>query len=107
MLDLLSEAYVIEIANKLENLANENGYTSSLQVAEFIYSFVGDIQYIYDIDGSGSMEYPKYPIEMLWEASGDLKMLQHYMFSFIEALNYDAMFMVGITKQSSDEIAKV
>ena len=98
-----SEAYVIEIANELENLANENGYTSSLQVAEFIYAFVGDIQYIYDIDGSGATEYPKYSIEMLWEASGDCEDAAALYVSLIEALDYDAMFMGGMVKQSSEE----
>ena len=98
-----SEAYVVEIADKLEDLANENGYTSSLQIAEFIYAFVGDIQYVYDIDGSGANEYPKYSIEMLWEASGDCEDAAALYVSLIEALNYDAMFMVGMVKQSSDE----
>ena len=40
---------------------------------------------------------------MLWEASGDCEDAAALYVSLIEALNYDAMFMVGMVKESSDE----
>jgi hypothetical protein len=98
-----SEQYVIDIALDLKNMAESNGYTTSLEIAEFIYAFVGDIQYVLDIDGSGESEYPKYPIEMLWEASGDCEDAAILYISLIEAVNYDAMIVTGFVKQSSDE----
>lgn len=98
-----SEQYVIDIALDLKNMAESNGYDSSLEIAEFVYAFVGDIQYVLDIEGSGESEYPKYPIEMLWEASGDCEDAAILYISLIEAINYDAMIVTGFVKESSDE----
>jgi transglutaminase-like putative cysteine protease len=98
-----SEQYVIDIALDLKNMAESNGYTTSLEIAEFIYAFVGDIQYVLDIDGSGESDYPKYPIEMLWEASGDCEDAAILYISLIESVNYDAMIVTGFVKPSSDE----
>lgn len=98
-----SEAYVIEISNQLKDLATDNGYDTDLELAEFVYSFVGDIQYLLDIDGSGESDYPKYPIEMLWEASGDCEDAAILYISLIEALGYDALIVTGLVKSSEDE----
>ena len=98
-----SEQYVVSLAGTLESMAIQNGYTSELEIAEFVYAFVGDIQYILDIEGSNVSEYPKYPIEMLWEASGDCEDAAILYISLIEALDYDAMLAVGLVKQSSDD----
>ena len=98
-----SEQYVVSLAGTLESMAVQNGYTSELEIAEFVYAFVGDIQYVLDIEGSNVSEYPKYPIEMLWEASGDCEDAAILYISLIEALDYDAMLAVGLVKQSSDD----
>ena len=64
--------YIIDLATTLQTMANQAGYTSALDVADFIHAFVGDVQYVYDLDDAGEQsEYPKYPIEMLWEQGGD------------------------------------
>jgi transglutaminase-like putative cysteine protease len=97
------EDYVVQLANDLENMAVSNGYTSTLEIAEFVYAFVGAIQYVLDSEGVGVSDYPKYPIEMLWDASGDCEDAAIMYVSLIEALGYDALFTVGLVKQSSDE----
>lgn len=97
------EQYVVSFANTLENMAIQNGFTSDLDKAEFIYAFVGDIQYVLDIEGSNVSEYPKYPIEMLWEASGDCEDAAILYISLIEALGYDAMLATGLVKSDSDD----
>ncbi|MBT4070342.1 MAG: hypothetical protein HOE79_03795, partial [Euryarchaeota archaeon] len=97
------EEYVIQIAEALQELAIENGFTTHLEITEFVYAFVGDIQYVLDIEGSGVSNYPKYPIEMLWEASGDCEDAAILYVSLIEAIDYDAMFMRGLVKQSDEE----
>jgi len=97
------EEYVIQIAEALQELAIDNGFTTHLEITEFVYAFVGDIQYVLDIEGSGVSNYPKYPIEMLWEASGDCEDAAILYVSLIEAINYDAMFMRGLVKQSDEE----
>ena len=98
-----SEQYVIDVANQLEALAISNGITSQLDIAEFVYAFVGDIQYVLDIEGVGENEYPKYPIEMLWESSGDCEDAAILYISLIEALGYDAQLAIGEVKTSEDD----
>ena len=95
--------YVIDLANDLKALAIRNGLTSSYEIAEFIYAFVGTIQYQFDIDGVGQNEFPKYPIEMLWEAAGDCEDAAILYVSLVEAIGYDAILVRLLVKQDSDD----
>jgi len=98
-----NEQYVIDLATDLENMAIQNGYTTELDIAEFIYAFVGAIDYQYDIEAMGQNEYPKYPIEMLWHQSGDCEDAATLYISLVEAIGFDAMLMVGSVKPNSEE----
>ena len=96
--------YIVDLATTLESMANQAGYTSSLGVADFIHAFVGDIQYLYDLDDAGEQsDYPKYPIEMLWEQGGDCEDASALYISLMEALGYDAALMLGLVKPNSEE----
>ena len=97
------EQYILDLANSLENLAIQSGFTTDLEKLEFLHAFVGAIEYELDIDGIGQNDYPKYPIEMLWHASGDCEDAAALYVSLAEAMGYDAMFMVGLVKPSDDE----
>ena len=97
------EAYVVDLATELKNMAIENGHTSELEIAEFIYAFVGDIQYQLDSIEHGDREYPKFPIEMLWEQNGDCEDAAILYISLTESIGYDAALMIGEVKSSSDE----
>ena len=97
------QAYVTELATELKNMAIENGHTSELEIAEFIYAFVGDIQYQLDSIEHGDREYPKFPIEMLWEQNGDCEDAAILYISLTESIGYDAALMIGEVKSSSDE----
>ena len=98
-----NEQYVIEIAQDLKTMANNAGYYSDYDIAMFVYAFVGDIQYELDIDGVGTSDYPKYPIEMLWTATGDCEDAAILYISLVEALDYDAILATGLVKSSSNE----
>ena len=98
-----NEQYVIDLATDLENMAIQNGYTTELDIAEFIYAFVGAIDYQYDIEAMGQNEYPKYPIEMLWHQSGDCEDSAALYISLVEAIGFDAMLMIGLVKPNSEE----
>jgi hypothetical protein len=95
------ENYVINLAQGLENLAMDNGYTSDLRKAEFINAFVGSIQY--SPDGTFS-DRPKYPIETLWDRTGDCEDTAALYVSLIEALGYDSIFMFGEAKAFEGDI---
>ena len=98
-----SEQYVIDLATELENMAIQNGYTTDLEIAEFIYAFVGAIEYQFDIEAMGQNEYPKFPIEMLWHQAGDCEDAATLYISLVESIGFDAMLMVGLVKQNSEE----
>jgi hypothetical protein len=97
------EQYVKEISNQLEEMAENNGYTSNLDKAEFILAFVGAIQYVTDIEGSEQIEYPKYPIEMLWEGVGDCEDASALYISLMEAIGEDTVLVLLLVKQNEDE----
>lgn len=96
-------AYVIELANELESMAGIYGYTSDLEEAEFILAFVRAIPYQFDIEGMGVDEYPKYPIEMLWEGAGDCEDAAALYISLMEALDYDTVLILLEVKQNEDD----
>ena len=96
-------AYVIELAYELESMAWDNGYTSTLEEAEFILAFVRSIPYQYDIDGMGVNDYPKYPIEMLWEGAGDCEDAAALYISLMEALGYDTVLIILEVLQDEDD----
>ena len=95
--------YLLELAEHLEQMSIQAGHTSELEIAEFVYAFVGDIQYQFDIDQTGQSEYPKYPIEMLWDQGGDCEDAALLYIAMIELLGYDAYLAVGGVKDNQDE----
>ena len=95
--------YIIELANELESMAEMYGYTSDLEEAEFILAFVRAIPYQFDIEGMGVDEYPKYPIEMLWEGAGDCEDAAALYISLMEALDYDTVLILLEVKQNEDD----
>ena len=96
--------YVQELALELKNMSIQSGYTTNVEIAEFIYSFVGAIPYQYDLDSAGNTtEKPKYPIEMLYENGGDCEDASALYISLVESLGYDAALMLGQVKASEDD----
>ena len=96
-----SAPYVIQIAGLLEDLAIEEGYTSMIDKAEFILAFVGTIPYILEGDDE---EYPKYPIEMLWDNGGDCEDSSALYISIMDALGYDTiLLLLEVKNNASDE----
>ena len=96
--------YVQELALELKNMSIQSGYTTNIEIAEFIYSFVGAIPYQYDLDSEGNTtEKPKYPIEMLFENGGDCEDASALYISLVESLGYDAALMLGQVKATEDD----
>ena len=89
------EQYVINLANDLNSIAVSEGFTD-LETANFILSFVQTIDYKVDnyTNYQGIQEYPKYPIEMLWDGQGDCEDSSALYASLMEALGYDAVLLL-------------
>jgi hypothetical protein len=99
-----NDPHIMALAEELEHMANEFGYTSQLDVARFIHAFVGDIPYMFDDDSvANQSEYPKYPMEMLWEEAGDCEDASVLYISLAEHLGYDTALMLGQTKSNEDD----
>ena len=90
-----NEQYIINLANDLKEIADEEGF-NELDTANFILTFVQTIDYKVDnyTNYQGIQEYPKYPIEMLWDGQGDCEDSSALFASLIEALDYDAVLLL-------------
>ena len=84
--------YVTTAAQSLENLSIANGFTSPLEKAEFILAFVGAIPYQFDPDDN--WDHPKYPIETLWENSGDCEDSSALYASLMESLGFRTVLVL-------------
>ncbi|MFZ8906350.1 MAG: transglutaminase-like domain-containing protein [Poseidonia sp.] len=98
-----NDATIEAVAEQLRSNALAQGYTSDLDILRFIYAFVGQIQYAYDIDTTNFSEYPKYPLEMLYDRSGDCEDSSALFISLVESLGYDAGLMLGDVKADEDD----
>jgi len=89
------EKYVKDLANDLNNMAISEGF-NELETANFILSFVQTIDYKVDnyTNYQGIQEYPKYPVEMLWDGQGDCEDSAALYASLMEALGYDAVLLL-------------
>jgi hypothetical protein len=93
--------YVRESAKALEDMAISVGYNSQFEKAEFILAFVGSIPY--ELDPDDDFDHPKYPIETLWENSGDCEDSSALYASIMEALGYHTIMVMADVKSESAE----
>jgi transglutaminase-like putative cysteine protease len=94
---------IMGLADNLSQMATQHGYTSDLDVLRYIYAFVGLIPYAYDIDSTNYTEYPKYPVEMIYDQRGDCEDSSALFISLVEHLGYDAGLMLGTVKATEDD----
>ncbi len=69
-LDEDDDLLIAAVVERIKAVADEYGYSTS-DTARLIVSFVQGLDYIEDIDSTGSDEYPRYPMETLLEKAGD------------------------------------
>tara|TARA_X000001036_G_C20544048_1_gene751555 strand:- start:46 stop:1080 length:1035 start_codon:yes stop_codon:yes gene_type:complete len=93
--------YVRASAKALEDMAISVGFTTKLEKAEFILAFVGAIPYEFDPDDD--FDHPKYPIETLWENSGDCEDSSALYASLMEAIGYQTLMVMADVKAESSE----
>jgi hypothetical protein len=97
-----SEAQVvIDLANKLDYLADQVGY-SYYEKVDFVLSFVQNIKYSLDNVSKSNIDYWRYPIEMLVEETGDCEDASCLFASLTEALGYDAVCFFLADDDSTD-----
>lgn len=84
--------YLNTIANTFNNLKNTKSYTE-LEWLQSIANFVQYMPYVSDDIGTGYDDYPKYPVETLFDRGGDCEDSSILLASIYEELGYDCVLL--------------
>jgi hypothetical protein len=84
---------VTEVASQLDGLAVNLGFTP-LEKANFLLSFVQSIDYSFDNVSAGANEYWRFPLETLYDQTGDCEDTSILYASIMEATGYDAILLL-------------
>ena len=105
--DANNKAIISEIVSVIRDVADDLSY-SDAAVAREVAKFVQDvIEYQYDSDTTGEDEYPRYPIETLYEGQGDCEDTSILMAALLKELGYEVGFLhipghVAVALRTSD-----
>ena len=87
------EKIIIDLADKLLEFANTEGYTE-IETANFILRFTQEIiEYELDFDTQGCDEYWRFPVESLVDQQGDCEDSSVLYSSIMESLGYDTALL--------------
>jgi len=89
----LDDGFFQKLASAFSAEGGKLGYTD-YQMVELATFFVRNIPYSYDIDTTGSEEYPRYPIETLVDGSGDCEDHAILLAELLSSMNYDAVLLL-------------
>lgn len=86
------------VGDHLRHFAQERHY-SSFQTVSNAFAFTRQFHYAYDHDSKGVAEYPRYPIEMLWDEEGDCECHAILAAALLKYLGFDVvLFAVDFEK---------
>jgi hypothetical protein len=88
-----TDSTVANIATTLANKAASKGYTP-LKTANFVLTFVLSIKYTYDNVSEGPNDYWRFPVETLYDETGDCEDTAILFASIMEAMGYDAIILI-------------
>lgn len=86
--DDYNKSFISSIVSSLNNHFKEYGYSDSAILSWWV-KFVQSIPYEFDKDGVGYDDWPKYPLETLYQNSGDCEDHAILLLSILKELNYD------------------
>lgn len=91
--DANNKALVAEIVRVFRQVGKDISYSDSDLVRECANFVQETIEYQYDIDSTGVEEYPRYPIETLYERQGDCEDTSILMAALLKELGYEVGFL--------------
>ena len=103
-----NEALAAQIADCLQEIGDSLSY-SDAEVAREAVNFVQSvIEYKYDIESTGEDEYPKYPIETIYERQGDCEDSSILLAAILKELGYEVALMhlpqhVAVAVKTTDD----
>lgn len=106
--DANNRAIVAEIVRAIRQVSGELNYSDAAVVREVANFVQNVIEYQYDSDSTGEEEYPRYPIETLFERRGDCEDTSILMAALLRELGYEVGFLqipghVAVALRTSDE----
>lgn len=91
--DTCNQNLIKDIVSCIRDLASDLSYDDAAAAREIV-KFVQDcIEYQYDIDTSGAAEYPRYPIETLYERQGDCEDTSILLAALLKEWGYEVGFL--------------
>lgn len=84
---------VVMVAARLKEVNEAQGYARFQQVGN-VLAFMRQFDYAYDQDTRGVIEYPRYPVEMLWDREGDCECQSILAAALLVLLGFDAILLV-------------
>lgn len=91
--DSCNQEMIQSIVSSIRDLASDLSYDDAAAAREIV-KFVQDcIEYQYDIDSSGEEEYPRYPIETLYERQGDCEDTSILLAALLKEWGYEVGFL--------------
>ena len=89
----MDDDYIASLARTFENASNEKNF-SELEKANLAITFVQSLVYIDDLSSTGFEEYPKFPIETLYEGNGDCEDTSFLLAAILKEMNYNVALIV-------------
>ena len=86
------DSYMQSLTEKLNETANQLGY-GPVEKVNFVLAFVQSISYSSDLNSTGHEEYPRFPIEVLVDQTGDCDCKADLFATLILSLGYGAVFV--------------
>lgn len=93
--DAADDTAISMVAETLRSMAVDNGFTSEYDIAGFVSAFVQTLEYQDDLVFKGVREYPKYPIETLFEQGGDCEDTAVLLAKLLKKLDYGAVLLAS------------
>ncbi len=84
---------ILDLLSKLEDMAEDEQF-SDRKTVDFVLSFCQGIEYSLDDDTVGVIEYWRFPVETLYDQTGDCEDTSLLFASLIEAMGYDAVMIM-------------
>jgi len=92
MMVTTKDSYIQSLSQKLNETATQLGY-NSYDAENFVLAFVQSITYASDFNTTGYQEYPRFPIEILVDQTGDCDCKAVLFATLTLAMGYNAVFI--------------
>jgi hypothetical protein len=92
-LDSGDDQYIESLVERLENAAENKGF-SKYETVEFVISFVQSLPYTEDDVETPWDEYPRYPIETIFDRGGDCEDTSLLVAALLDEMNYDVCLLI-------------